>query len=251
MASTFPNPYFDDVLSSETPKENNLSSTEEDAEWGAPPVIARETSIASQAAFKTLAFRRKPMRTDMAIWNVGLPVETQEYFAACSEWKSNAADVTLYSGADATGPILGVAHFRYSRHVKFGIGDPKNNPNTVVWEEMRNVSKWLTKSKFEFQIDESGDGDVNAPPFSQRRHFKWERTVGAADGVKGMAGKLSLRSYRLTDQETAQVMAVFLANNLNTIRKKGELRIFQRLSSSIETAVILTCASLSEKLARD
>ena len=79
----------------------------------------------------------------------------------------------------------------------------------------------------------------------------WHRTSDAADGVQGIAGKLSLRNYRLTDEATGEVIAVFLANNLGSIKKKGELRIFQHLSSQLEMVVVLSCACISEKLKRD
>ncbi|KIW99351.1 uncharacterized protein Z518_11339 [Rhinocladiella mackenziei CBS 650.93] len=251
MASTFQNPYLHTIRSGRPDVErhsNPEALLEDDTEWDVKPTLLRQPT---QPALKTLVFRRKPLRTDMAIWNASHPVESPAYFAVTTEWKANTPDVRLHGGPDMSGPLLGVAHFRHSRHVKLGLGDPINDPNGVVWEEMKNISKWLTKSKYVFEFTESCNWDVNAADGPRRRHFMWQRTNDPADGVEGIAGKLSLRNYRLTDQDTGQVVAVFLANNLNSVKKKGELRIFEKLGASLEIVVVLTCASISEKMSRD
>ena len=116
---------------------------------------------------------------------------------------------------------------------------------------MRNSSKWLTKRKYGFEFTEKGEGDLNARQGRRRRQFMWHRTSDAVDGVEGVAEKLSLRNYRLTDEVTGQVIAVFLTSNLTSVKKKGDLRIFRQLSSHLEIVVVLTCASISEKMTRD
>jgi hypothetical protein len=62
---------------------------------------------------------------------------------------------------------------------------------------------------------------------------------------------LSLKNYRLTDEDTGAVVAVFVASTLGNLRKKGELRLFEMLRPKVEVAVVLTCASIAEKLNRD
>jgi hypothetical protein len=224
--------------------------------WDAAVTIPRVrtgTTLLNQPVTKTLVFRKKVFNSDVSIWNCTKNCETQEYFAACSGWKRNVPDITLHSvvaGQDTPGPILGVAHFRYTRSVKFGIGDSQNDPNSVQWEEMRNVSKMLAKNKYDWDFTECPEwSDIDAgthPPGT--RCFRWRRTISNEDGVEN---KLSLKNYRLTDEDTGAVVAVFVASTLGNLRKKGELRLFEMLRPKVEVAVVLTCASIAEKLNRD
>ncbi|EXJ60988.1 hypothetical protein A1O7_05141 [Cladophialophora yegresii CBS 114405] len=217
------------------------------------PRVRTGATLLNQPVVKTLVFRKKVFNSDISIWHCTESSETLVYFAACSEWKRNVPDITLHSaiaGQDSPGPILGVAHFRYARNVKFGIGDAQKDPNSVQWEEMRNVSKMLTKSKYEWDFTEYPEwSDIDAgthPPGTRR--FRWQRTISNEDGVEN---KLSLRNYRLTDEESGSVVAVFVASTFRNLRKRGELRLFEKLRPKVEVAVVLTCTSIAEKLNRD
>ncbi|KIW68098.1 hypothetical protein PV04_04066 [Phialophora macrospora] len=233
-----------------------IDPRDEQKVWDAAVTVPRVrtgTTLLSQPVIKTLVFRKKMFNSDISIWNCTKDCETQEYFAACSEGKRNIPDITLHSaiaGQDPSRPVLGAAHFRYSRGVKFGIGDPQNDPNSVQWEEMRNVSKLLTKSKYEWDFTECPEwSDIDAgthPPGTRR--FRWQRTISNEDGVEN---RLSLKNYRLTDKDTGAVVAVFVASTLGNLRKKGELRLFEMLRPKLEVAVVLTCASIAEKLNMD
>ncbi|KEF54575.1 uncharacterized protein A1O9_09017 [Exophiala aquamarina CBS 119918] len=199
---------------------------------------------------KTFVFRRKALRSNMQIFDVGSQVETPSYFAAVREWKLNTPDVTLHAGTDATADILGVAHFRFSRHIMLGLGNPSRDASSVVWEKMQRQTFFKNKWTFEFTDPNACDmpiPSINAPA---RRHFIWQRTNNSTLGVKGV-GKLSIRNVRLVDQDSGDVVAVFLADNLTSLKRKGELRIFQKLSTELERIIILGCASIAEKMHRD
>ena len=263
MASSFDNPYSN-TYNHAIPSNRNdhvgshplVSAHEELKAWdtAVSPHRARTgTTLLTPIPLKTLVFRKKIFSKHMSIWHKTDWHETPQYFASCSTCRPKTPDVTLNAvivGQDALGPVLGVAHFRYSRHVRFGMGDPQNDPNSVTWEDMRNVSKMLGKGKYEWEFVEIPEwNDImndNHPPGPRR--FRWQRTVNIADGV---ANKLSLRNYRLTDQDTGAVVAIFLASTLGEVRKRGELRLFEELRPKAEQAVVLTCASISEKLHRD
>ena len=190
----------------------------------------------------------------MQIFDVDNQAETPSYFAFVREWKPNTPDVTLHAGTDTTAEILGVAHFRFSRHIMLGVGDPSSHASGVVWEKMQRQTFFKNKWTFEFTDSSVGDAisAVLPPSISVpvRRHFIWQRTSDAALGVKGV-GRMSIRNVRLIDQDTGDVIAVFLADNLTSLKKKGELRVFQKLSVDLERIVILGCASIVEKMHRD
>lgn len=209
-----------------------------------------EAGPANRHALKTFAFRRKALRTNMQIVDVGTQVETPAYFAVVREWKFNTPDVTLHAGTDSTGEIIGVAHFRFSRHIMLGLGNPINDASGVVWEQMQRQTFFKNKWTFEFTDSNGCNRDTPSLGAPVRRHFMWQRTSQATDGVKGV-GKMSIRNVRLVDQDSGEVVAVFLADNLTSLKKKGELRIFQKFSPDLEKIIILGCASISEKMTRD
>lgn len=80
--------------------------------------------------------------------------------------------------------------------------------------------------------------------------MRWVRTHDAADGVDGWGGWMSLRNYRLVDLHGGAVVAVFLADNLRSLTKKGELRFFESVAKEVEVAVVLSMCVISEKATR-
>ncbi|KIW92893.1 uncharacterized protein Z519_06742 [Cladophialophora bantiana CBS 173.52] len=224
-------------------------------EWAAPKIPHQLASakLSSRSTVKTVAFHRKPFCSGILIWNVNLSSETVEYFASCPGRKRNMPAVTLHSGTDDTSPVLGTAHFRCSHQTIFGIGDPKTDPNGVVWEQMQSSSRWLGRRRFKFEFTDRGKSNAvdSRSSLPSRRHLRWQRTVDPADSADNVTAKPSTRNYRLTDQGDGKVLAVFVMGDLNSVRKEGELRVLQWLSPSLEMAVILTCASISERLRRD
>ena len=245
------NPFIRNELIHQQP----VSAQDEVREWDTALTFPRDrvgVTILSRPVVKTLVFRRRLFHSDMSIWHNGEGFEVQEYCVACSQWKKNTPDVTLYAGQDYNGPIVGVAHFRSSRNVNIGVGNPLFDPKGVVWEKMRNVCRrWSAKSKYEFEFTEFPTwGQIEAgTDLPRTRSFRWER-IDAAAGIPGTA-RLSLKNYRLLDQQNGLVAAVFVASTLSNVRKKGELRLFEQLSRIFEVMVVLSCASLSEKLSRD
>lgn len=242
-ALTFQNNYSHDIQS--TQQQHTRPPLNPVTVYGPTP---SDPGLADRHAFKTFAFRRKALRTDMQIVDVGSQFETPTYFAEVREWKFNTPDVTLHAGTDSTGEIIGVAHFRHSLHIMLGLGNPLNDVSGVVWEKMNRETFFKNKWTFEFTDSSSCNRDVPNAPI--RRHFIWQRTNKATDGVKGIA-KMSIRNVRLVDQDSGEVVAVFLADNLTSLKKKGELRIFQKFSTDLERIIILGCASISEKMTRD
>ena len=111
------------------------------------------------------------------------------------------------------------------------------------WEDLKNTSNWLAHYQYEFAVPSSSTHGCT-------RRFRWLRTHKQDDGVEGWAGYLSLRNFRLIDLETDQDIGVFLADNLRSLTKKGELRLFEPLTKEVELAVVLSMCTMSEKSTR-
>lgn len=198
---------------------------------------------------KTYVYRSSKLGSDMSIEEIRGGVKeinnegsttgtaTPVYFAEIHRVTPKTPDVVLHQGHDKTGPVVAVAFFRLSLHMKLGLGDPDNDPNGVVWTEMHRTSKLLTRKSFVFEHEGSS--------------FTWERTHSGADGIQGITGKLSSANYRLSDDRSGNVVAVFAAADLKSLIVRGELNIFAPLSQGLESLVIVSSAALSEKVARD
>ena len=191
--------------------------------------------------------------------------KTPIYLASVSEYTSNKPDVTLHDicgleKEDTNAPVIAVAHFRWSRDIKLGLGDPLNNPNGMIWEEMRNSSKFYTHTKYQFEFASAGSNLSTFPvpssyattPFittSTRRTYCWQRTNSTLDGVSAWA-KASLGNYKLIDLARSETIAVFLSNGAKSWKKAGKLRIKDDVDKKLEIIIVLGAASLAEKLRR-
>lgn len=218
----------------------------------------------NQPVYKTYTFRRRALHTDLSILDGGDHGNEQPmYYAHSQSCKPKTPDVTLHEGSDKTGRVVGVSHFRYSLStMQLGIGDPVNDPNGVVWQEMRRPSRLSLKCRYGFEFVDSSpaladggarlDVEKRAATYGGpvKRRFTWQRTSSTADGIESTAKKLSLRNYRLSDDDTGEVVAVFIAACLS-LTNVGELRIYQRLSTDLDRIVVLSCASICVKLDRD
>jgi hypothetical protein len=205
------------------------------------------STIPPRPITKILTFHRSIFHTDITIHNKSAKnaAEIPIYHAATSEWNFSRPDVVLHAGSDSTGSVLGVAYFRWSRNARMGMGDPVMNESGVVWEELRNTSAYYTHGKYEFEYEEPSS--INGV---RRRQFMWQRTHAAEDGVEGWSGWLSWRNYKLVDMQSMDMIGVFLANDLSSLTKKGELRMFSHVSKELEMVIVLSMACISEKATR-
>lgn len=160
------------------------------------------------------------------------------YFGDFSSF-SSAPDLVLHQGVDTHAPIVAVARFRWSRHLKLGFGNPHTSEKDVVWENMENVSRGVGHSKYRVEMTINDD----------RRSFLWQRTRDPAHGVQG-AGKMINWNYTLVDETTGQVLAVYLENFWKSWQKKGKLQLREDLGKEWELMVLLGSLGLCEKASR-
>ena len=160
------------------------------------------------------------------------------YFSHVHEVGSSP-DVVLHQGPNKHAPVVAVAQFRWSRNLKLGLGNPETSEKDVVWEDMENLSKGIGHSKYRFEMTIS----------HQRRSFLWQRTRDSADGVEGV-GRLINWNYKLVDERTGEVLAVYLENFLKGWFKKGKLQLKADLGRDWELMVLLGSLGLCEKACR-
>ena len=192
---------------------------------------------------KTLSFYRSS-HTNLLIKDDAS--DTDVFFADASNLKPKRPDIILHAGgADKTGPVLGVARFRFSRQLQLGLCDlddgDTSSEQDMEWTEMRNEHV-LGHAMYRFEMDVGGD---------MRRGFEWTRTRSEDDGVESTAAKVRGGSYRLSDEASGEVLAVYLENGLKSWKKKGKLVVrSESVVGNVEVMVVLGLCGLIEKRRR-
>jgi hypothetical protein len=128
------------------------------------------------------------------------------YLIRSSIFRLGIPDVTIFTGANASGTVIGVCNYaKFSHTLAIGRGDPAH-PNSMEWEAVSKSSR--NHSSYKFTIWSSG-------PELDRKTYSWKRTRDPS--MKGTkSSKVDRRSWKLED-ETGKVMAVFAAKGI----KKG------------------------------
>ena len=83
----------------------------------------------------------------------------------------------------------------------------------------------------------------------ERRWFLWKRThsVGA-DGDSPSA--FSSRNYKLEDELTGQIVAVFTSSSYKSMRKNGKLQVAAGYGPDFDLMVLITSLAMYEKTRR-
>jgi hypothetical protein len=160
------------------------------------------------------------------------------YFVRSSLFRPGIPDVTIFAGSDKNGAVIGVCNYAaFSTSVKVGRGDPAN-PNNMEWEEVSKTSHDHSVYKFSIWSREE-----------QRKLYSWKRTHDP--NIKGTkSSKLDRRSWKLEDDATGQVVAVFASTGIKSWKKAGKFRLLATEGKEWEEWVVLTCLGLYEKARR-
>ncbi|KAJ5211706.1 uncharacterized protein N7498_003352 [Penicillium cinerascens] len=165
--------------------------------------------------------------------------KTPLYFVCCSIFHPNRPDVTLYTGNDRKGKVIGVcSNTRFSDSITVGRGNPAH-PNSMEWEEVVKVSR--DHSSYKFSIWSRA---------AERRSYSWKRTQDS--NMKGIkSSKLDRRSWKLEDDMSGEVVAVFAANGIQkSFKKVGKLRFLVGEEKVSGEWILLTWISLYENARR-
>lgn len=154
-------------------------------------------------------------------------------YVRCSSFTPGKPDLTYHAGETEDAPIAAVCKFiHFSRHCKVGLGD-SDDPN-IAWEDLIR-HKLTTHYRFENTVNNG-----------ERRAFVWKRTntVGIGDEKPS---KLSSRNFKLQDEQTGELVAVYLNNGTKSWKKSGKFQINVDYGPVFDTMVFITGLSLLEK----
>ncbi|KAK2809393.1 hypothetical protein FQN50_003852 [Emmonsiellopsis sp. PD_5] len=167
------------------------------------------------------------------------------YYVHNSYFTPGKSDMIMHAGPSSAAPIIAQCKFvLFSTGTKIGLGNPAhNNGNDMIWEDLTRESKDHSRYRYELDLDmqvgldlpdtntdtTAGNHDFqtrrNMNHTGRRRAFQWKRThsFGVDDSKPS---KLSPSNYKLVDEETGEIVAVFANNGFKSFRKKGKLEIF-------------------------
>ncbi|KAF7594390.1 hypothetical protein BBP40_009371 [Aspergillus hancockii] len=163
------------------------------------------------------------------------------FYVDNSSFTPKKPDLTFHAGADKKAPIAGVSKFlHFSRHVKLGLGDPQN-VNNVEWEDL--VCQNLRQNTYRWQMTIRDDYGT------ERRSFLWKRTHSVA--VEGSSASIwSNRNFKLVDEQTGRVVAIFTSSAFKSVKKSGKLQIDPNYGREFDLMVLITGLSVYEKQRR-
>lgn len=167
--------------------------------------------------------------------------KTPLFYIDNSSFTPKKPDLTFHAGIDKNAPVVGVSKFlHFSRHMKLGLGDPQNI-NTVEWEDL--VSQNFKHNKYRWQMT------VRGVSGAERRAFMWKRTHSVA--VEGSSASIwSSRNFKLVDEKTGQIVAIFTSSAFKSVKKSGKLQISSNYGHEFDLMVLITVLSLYEKQRR-
>ncbi|KAL4869692.1 hypothetical protein BDV12DRAFT_167494 [Aspergillus spectabilis] len=152
------------------------------------------------------------------------------------------ADITVHTGEDKKAPVVGVCKsLHLSRHCKVGLGDPQQ-AGAMVWEDLQCQNITMTKYCWQMAVPSTDGG-------SERRWFIWKRTHShGADGDS--PAFFSLRNFKLVDELTGEVAAVFTSNNFKSLRKNGKLQVAAEYGPDFDLMALITLLAMYERIRR-
>lgn len=156
-------------------------------------------------------------------------------YVRCSSFTIGKPDLTYHAGETDQAPIAAVCKFiNFSRHSKIGFGDP-NNPN-IIWEDLKRY-KLTNHYRMEMTLN-TNEGI--------RKAFVWKRTNHTPIG-DDKPSMLSTKNFKLIDEETEELVAVYVNNGVKSWDKCGKFQINVDYGAQFDVTVLITGLSLLEK----
>ncbi|KAJ5157550.1 uncharacterized protein N7482_008650 [Penicillium canariense] len=164
------------------------------------------------------------------------------YYADISAFTHGKPDLTLHAGTNNQAPKVAASKFlKLSGDSKLALGDPDDMANTQ-WEDMTKESAIHSKYRLEMTIP-----STQGAGYGERRAFLWKRTHSVkVDDTKSLS--LSMRCFKMIDERTEQVVAVFTRERSFT--KCGTLQIRVEFGEEFEKMALISGLSLYERSRR-
>lgn len=205
----------------------------------------RSSSIASappeldgQELSRLYNIYRKPFRRHYEIKSAA---DQLLFYGAVSDFTPKKPDLILHRGVSDQAPIVAACKFRRSSaDFKMCLGNPED-VNTAQWEDLTRESLIHSKYRFEMTIPHQPGAS-----HGERRAFLWKRTRNV--GVNESKPRWSSQNFKLVDEHTGQVVAVFTSEW--SLSKCGRIQIKADLGDNFETMALLSYLSIYEKARR-
>ncbi|KAJ5974000.1 hypothetical protein N7481_011210 [Penicillium waksmanii] len=166
------------------------------------------------------------------------------FYGNISTFSFKKPEVTLHAGASDAAPIVAACKFvKFSGSFKLALGDP-DDVNNVQWEDMTRDSAMALHSRFRFEMTVPNKTRAG---YNERRTFLWKRTHN--EGVEGSSPlKVSMRNFKLVEESTGQVVAVF--NSEISFSKCGVLEVKADYGEAFDIMVVNSYVGLYERARR-
>lgn len=158
------------------------------------------------------------------------------YHVDNSSWTPKKPDLTLHHGTENKAPIVASCKYtHFSRHSKISLGNP-DDPNQVQWEDF--ICQGYTHGKYRWQLPMRNKGE--------RPSFIWKRTssVGVQNSSPSM---FSQGNFKLMDERTNGVVAVYSSSAHKSLDKSGKLEIYGEYGPDFDVMVLITALGMIEK----
>lgn len=167
------------------------------------------------------------------------------YYVNISSINFQKPDLIMRIGNDRNSPIVAACRLpRFSSDFKVCLGDP-SDANSAEWEEM--VKKAWDGSIYQWEMNISAqNSDISIHSPVDRTSFLWKRTQSI--GVDKTPSALTTRNYKLINQQTSEIVAIFTGEK--TVTKCGALQINVDYGLGFDRMVLITCLALYEKIRR-
>lgn len=145
------------------------------------------------------------------------------------------ADVTLRESPGNHGRIVGICHLRFGFGTyRIGLGDPDDS--NTEWVEMYRHGIFKTR-QWQFAVP--------VPGSHQKRTFHWKKAHDEQSAVV-----VALGNKKLVDEETNEIVAVYLKNHVKSWKKLGKLLFYKDYGPKWQLMVLIALLSLIEKKKR-
>lgn len=164
--------------------------------------------------------------------------KTPLYFGDNSTWTPKKPDLTIHEGTDNKAPVVAAVKFlKFSRHCKVGLGDP-DDMNNAMWEDL--IGEGYSHGKYNWQMLLDKDGAPN------RYSFVWKRTSSVGVG-NTHPSKLTTDNFKLVDEQTGQVLAVYTTSNHKSVDKAGKIEVYPDYGRDFEIMTLATILTIVER----
>lgn len=168
--------------------------------------------------------------------------KNQLYYVYNSHLTPKKPDITFHAGENNKAPVAGVCKFmKFSQQYKVGLGDP-DRAGDMIWEDLEGQNLAHSKYRWSMSVPLPSGG-------TERRWFLWTRTHSQA--VEGESpSAFSMRNFKLVDELTGQIAAIFTSNAFKSFRKNGKLQVASGYGPDFDLMVLITILAIYEKTRR-